>query len=147
MHIYINECIGQERDAYLIYHGDEAVGTRELRLQITGHFEQAWEHNPKLQNIPLFPKLYTATVLELDGWLEDCQAGHIHDLPVLRLKHEGTVLLWYLSYAPNTNGKTLQSRMSQLCEMSSEMNEIAETRECYLTILTSMRTKTNILMH
>ena len=131
-HIYINECIGDTKDAYLIHYGD-TTGARELRLGITEHFTQAWDHNPRLQKFSK-PNQFEVTTKEIKGWLQDCEAGHIYTLPVLRLKPDDTVFLWYLSYAPDVNGETLQKRISQLCDMSNEIQDITETRECYLNV-------------
>lgn len=117
--------------AYLIDYGDP-IGARHIRLHITDHFTEACKFNPKLQmlNIPN-PDLTTE---QITGWLEDCSAGHIYTLPVLRLKSDDTVFRWYLSYAPDDNGNSLRKRISQLCSISTEIHDIVETRECYLNV-------------
>ena len=73
-------------------------------------------------------------------WLTQCRKGQIRIQPVHRIDDpDGTCLvMWYLSYAPDMlkepNEQSLNDRISQLCEMSVEIHDVSETRECYLSI-------------
>ena len=49
-HIYINEVIGDDRQPYLILHGNDAeVTARKIMGMIENSFNSSWEHNPKLR--------------------------------------------------------------------------------------------------
>lgn len=140
-HIYINEVIGDDRQPYLILHGNDAeITARKVMGMIENSFNSSWEYNPKLRGKVRKPTERDVTLEQVHVWLTQCRKGQIRIQPVHRITApDGTcVAMWYLSYAPDMlkepNGQSLNDRISKLCEISVEMHDVADTRECYLSI-------------
>ena len=66
-HIYVNEDLNGDKEAYLILHGENPTA-RNVRLGITEYIENAWEYNPKLRGKVEKPT-DNVTVKQLRDWV------------------------------------------------------------------------------
>lgn len=122
-HVYMNEYINGDFEAYLIQYGD-GVTTQKINEGIGNYFDNAWKSNPKLQSKVEKPAKYDFSVADLVKWIKQCRGGSPRFLPVATI---GEDIRFYLTYAPDNTDflterqKDLQSRMSRLCEMSCQL--------------------------
>lgn len=135
-HIYVNEVIKGEFESYLIQHGKE-VSVNGINTGIKNYFDNAWEYNPALHGKIEKPAQYVS-VAEITKWFKDCRNGRISALHVVDIPSED--IRFYLTYAPDYRNRLtdkerdLCNRLEKLCEMSTELNELIEARECYLNV-------------
>lgn len=131
-HIYVNEVINGEFEAYLIQHGEE-VTVNGINEGIKNYFENAWTWNPALHGKVEKPSHYVS-IAEIVKWLKHCRNGSIRYLPVANI---GEDIRFYLTYAPDKTDKLtqkeadLRDRMSQLCEMSNEIALVVDKHVDY----------------
>lgn len=91
-HIYVNEDLNGDKEAYLILHGENPTA-RNVRLGITEYIENAWEYNPKLRGKVEKPT-DNVTVKQLREWLEMSEKGNTYTLHLFSVGGFN----WYLTY-------------------------------------------------